>query len=271
MEPRRICLLVADVDGTLLNAQKRLSPATVKALQDLREAGIQFSLVSQRPLQGIQGLMSTLQIRGACAALNGGLIVDGEFNLLSEKSMRPAIVQEIVGTIEHYGLDPWIYTRAAWYVPKQDGLHVQHEASSLEFSPTPFESLGEIAAPVIKVTAIGDDYHKASVCEDQLRQHGGPQLSISRSLANHLDLSHPEANKGAAVAFIAEMLGIPLEEVATAGDGENDIPMFRVSGLSIAMGQASPEVHRAATHTTISNSQDGLAWAIQDIILKHRP
>lgn len=70
---------------------------------------------------------------------------------------------------------------------------------------------------------------------------------------------------------VAEILGIPLEEVATVGDGENDIPMFRVTGLSIAMGQAAAEVHRAATYTTSSNSQNGLAWAIQDIILKQRP
>ena len=74
---------------------------------------------------------------------------------------------------------------------------------------------------------------------------------------------------GAAIS-IAGMLGIPLEQVVAAGDGENDIPMFRASGFSIAMGQASAEVHRAASYVTSSNIQDGLAWAIDNVILKHR-
>lgn len=270
MEPHRIRLLIADVDGTLLNARKGLSPVTIKAIQDLQRAGIRFSLVSHRPLQGLQRLMEALRIGSACAALNGGVIVDDSFTVVSEKSIRSAVVQEVVGTIERHGLDPWIYTRTFWYVTRLDRSHVRHEAEALEFSPTRFESLGEIAQPVIKVAAVSDNYSQVAACEDQLGHRLGTQLSISRALANHLDVSHPDANKGAAVTSIAKMLNIPLEEVATAGDGENDIPMFRVSGLSIAMGQAPAEVHRAATHTTTSSSQDGLAWAIQDLILKHQ-
>jgi hydroxymethylpyrimidine pyrophosphatase-like HAD family hydrolase len=103
-----------------------------------------------------------------------------------------------------------------------------------------------------------------------MRHQFGNQLSISRPLANHVDISHRDANKRCAVAFIAGLLGIQPEQVATAGDGENDIPMFRTGGLSIAMGQASAVVHRAATHTTTSDADDGLAWAIEKLILKRR-
>ena len=269
MEPHKIRLFVSDVDGTLLNNFKKLSPATIKAIRDLRRADIHFSLVSHRPLQGLRELMDELQVEGACAALNGGIVVDQSFTVIEEKNIRTALVQGIVGTIERHGLDPWIYTRTAWYVPQPKGPHVWREAQTLKFSPTLFESLGEITEPVIKIAAIGDQYLAISACEDQLRHQLGPQLSIARTLPNHLDVSHPDANKGAAVASIAAMLGIPLEQVATAGDGENDIPMFRVSKVSIAMGQASPEVHRAASDTTISNAQDGLAWAIHDLILRH--
>jgi hypothetical protein len=271
MEPRKIRLFVSDVDGTLLNTFKKLSPATIKAIRDLRQADIHFSLVSHRPLQGLRELMDELQIEGACAALNGGVIVDQSFAVIAEKNIRSALVQGIVGMIERYGLAPWIYTRTAWYVPQAKGPHVSRESQTLKFSPTLFEILGEITEPVIKIAAVGDDYFAVSECGDQLRRQLGAQLSISRTLANHLDVSHPDANKGAAVASIAAMLGIPLDQVATAGDGENDIPMFRVSKVSIAMGQAAPEVHRAASDTTTSNAQDGLAWAIQDLILRHQP
>lgn len=271
MEPHKIRLFVSDVDGTLLNTFKQLSSPTIEAIRELRQAGIHFSLVSHRPLQGLRELMDELQIEGACAALNGGVVVDQSFAVISEKNIRPALLPEIVGLIEGNGLAPWIYTRSAWYVPKAEGLHVQRESRALRFSPRLFETLGEITEPAIKIAAVGDNYYGIAACEDRLKQRLGTQLSISRTLANHLDISHLEANKGTAVASIAKMLGIPLDEVATAGDGENDIPMFRISKVSIAMGQAPPEVHRAASDTTTSNAQDGLAWAIQDLILRHRP
>lgn len=269
MVSHNIRLFVSDVDGTLLNTFKKLSPATIKAVRDLRAAGIQFSLVSQRPLQGLRKLLKELQIQGACAALNGGVVVDQSFSVVSEKNIRAALIQGIVGMIERYELVPWIYTLSAWYVPQPDAPHVWHESKTLGFLPTRFEDLGEISEPVIKISGIGDDYRAVSECEDQLRHQLGAQLSISRPLSNHLDISHLEANKGVAVTSIAAMLGIPLDEVATAGDGENDIPMFRVSKISIAMGQAPPEVHRAASDTTTSNGQDGLAWAIHDLIIRY--
>lgn len=270
MEPHRIRLLVSDVDGTLLDSQKKLSRATIDAVRDLGRAGVHFSLVSHRPLQGLKKLMQELDLRCVCAALNGGIIADEQLSVLLERNIRPATVQEVVGTIERYRLDPWIYTREDWYVPRLTGPHVQHEADSLDLSPIVFESLGEMGSLVIKISAVGDNYSDIQACEDQLRSQLDTQLAISRPLANHLDISHVDANKGAAVTAIAGLLKLPLEEVAAAGDGENDIPMFRVAGLSIAMGQAPPEVHRAATDTTTANSQDGLAWAIHHIILDNR-
>jgi len=269
MEPGETRLFISDVDGTLLNAQKELSPATVQAVHDLQSAGILFSLVSQRPLQGLKKIAEILKLHNSCAALNGGVITDSALTVISEKHVRSSLLQGIVGTIERYGLDPWIYTRTRWYVSRCDGPHVLHEADVLGFSPVPFETLSELSEPVIKITAVSDHYDQVNDCERYLKQHFGNQLAIVRSLANHLDISHPDANKGSAVISIAGQLGIPLNQVATAGDGENDIPMFRVSGFSIAMGQGSAEVHRAAAFTTTSNAQDGLAWAINDLILKH--
>jgi Cof subfamily protein (haloacid dehalogenase superfamily) len=270
MEHREICLFISDVDGTVLNPQKELSPATIKAVQRLQSAGIHFSLVSNRPPKGLEWIIEALDVRGACAALNGGVIIvrDSTLTILSERSLRPAVAQEIIGTIERYALDPWIYTRAEWYVSRIDGPHVRHDAESAQLSPHQFETLGDISEPVIKIMGVSDNYAQVSACEDELRRHFADQLSVSRSLSNRLDITHRDANKGAAADAIAGVLGVSMEHVATAGDSETDISMFRRSAMSIAMGQASAEVHRAATHTTVSNAQDGIAWAIEELILK---
>ena len=93
------------------------------------------------------------------------------------------------------------------------------------------------------------------------------QATIARSQPYYVDITHPLANKGAALSGIAKLIAVPLAEVATIGDGGNDVAMFERSGLSIAMGNASPEVQRAADFVTGSNSEDGFAAAIERFIL----
>jgi len=93
------------------------------------------------------------------------------------------------------------------------------------------------------------------------------QASVARSQPYYLDITHPLANKGVALSEIAKLLALPLEELAVIGDGGNDIAMFERSGLSIAMGNASPEVRRAADFVTGSNREDGFATAIERFIL----
>jgi len=261
-------LFISDVDGTLLNTQKQVSPATEAAIKKLELGGIRFSLVSSRPAKGLKWLIDLLSIEGPCAALNGGTIIDSRLSVLSKRHIEAEIVQTIIETIENYGMDPWIYTEADWYVRRVDAPHVRHESEAVRFVPQLFTMVNNIRDPVIKISGLSDDYASVAAGAVRLGSLLKDQLSISTSLANRLDVTHHAANKGQAIIAIANELSIPLRNVATAGDGENDIPMFRECGLSIAMGQAPPEVHRAASYTTTSNGQDGLAWAIEEIILK---
>ena len=95
--------------------------------------------------------------------------------------------------------------------------------------------------------------------------------TVARSQPYYLDITHPLANKGAALSEIAKLLGVPLAEIAVIGDGGNDVAMFERSGLSIAMGNASPEVQHAADLVTDSNAEEGLANAIKRFILGISP
>jgi hypothetical protein len=178
------------------------------------------------------------------------------------------MIAEIVNTIVAHKLDVWLYTRDSWLVSALDGPHVEHNSHAVRFSPEQFRDLG---APnlnnVIKLVAVGDRYDDIAACESTLRKLFGDDVSATRSQDYYLDITHPDANKGTAVVAIANRLRIPLANVATIGDAENDILMFRKSGASIAMGQAAPEVHRAALYVTTSNSEDGFFWAVQNVIL----
>jgi len=92
---------------------------------------------------------------------------------------------------------------------------------------------------------------------------------VSRSQPVYLDVTALEANKGTALTTIAEYLGVPLEQTAVIGDGGNDPAMFKCAGLSIAMGQAEEAVKRQADVVTASNTEDGVALAIEQYILPH--
>jgi hydroxymethylpyrimidine pyrophosphatase-like HAD family hydrolase len=97
------------------------------------------------------------------------------------------------------------------------------------------------------------------------------QASVARSQPYYLDITHPLANKGIALSELARLLAVPREEIAVIGDGGNDIAMFERSGLSIAMGNAGPEVQQAADFVTDSNREDGFANAVERFILgRHR-
>jgi len=108
MRSNKIRLLVTDVDGTLLDPEKRLSQATIEAIRELDKVGVQVSLASHRPLRGLEQLMHELGLQCFCAALNGGIIADVQGSIVTEKDLRPTVVQELVGTFERHHLSPWV-------------------------------------------------------------------------------------------------------------------------------------------------------------------
>ena len=160
-----------------------------------------------------------------------------------------------------------MYRGADWLVLDPDGPHVDREAHTVRFEPTvvaSFEGVDEIA----KVVGVSDDYATVAAAANAVREKFGDDVSASRSQPYYLDVTHPDANKGYVVRFLSERYGIPAAEIATIGDGPNDVLMFAPSGMSIAMGNADPEVQRAATHVTATNDQDGFANAVERFILR---
>jgi hydroxymethylpyrimidine pyrophosphatase-like HAD family hydrolase len=107
--------------------------------------------------------------------------------------------------------------------------------------------------------------------EAQLLPKVEGQAQVSRSQPVYLDVTAMQANKGAALATLAEYLGVALEQTAALGDGGNDPAMFHRAGLSIAMGQAEEAVKRQADLVTGPNTEDGAAQAIERYILPRQP
>ena len=144
---------------------------------------------------------------------------------------------------------------------------MDREASTVQFEPTVIPNFDNVMTEIVKIVGISTDHARVAACEAALQEEFGTQVTAARSQLHYLDVTHPSANKGTVIERLSRYLKIPLEQIATIGDQLNDVPMFKRSGLSIAMGNASEEVKRQATCVTSSFSDEGFANAVENYIL----
>jgi hydroxymethylpyrimidine pyrophosphatase-like HAD family hydrolase len=149
-----------------------------------------------------------------------------------------------------------------------NAAHVAREQWTVKFEPVVTDKLETLVDKVAKVVGVSDDLEGVARCEKEVQQACGASVSAARSQPYYLDVTHPKANKGEVVRIMSDLLKTPAEEIATIGDMPNDVLMFVKSGVSIAMGNASPEVQKSATYVTTSSEDEGFANAMEKFILQ---
>jgi Cof subfamily protein (haloacid dehalogenase superfamily) len=266
-----IRMVIADVDGTLVTQEKALTKRAAEAVWRLHQAGIQFSITSGRPPRGMAMLIDPLKLTQPLAAFNGGVLIQPDLKTVVDQKFLPAGVPEkVMEAIGHHGLDVWVYTDTEWFVRDLNAAHVAREQWTVKFPPTVVKTFAGLLGRVAKIVGVSDDLDRVAKCEKDVQQAGGTHISAARSQPYYLDVTHPQANKGEVVLSISRLLNIPAAEIATVGDMPNDVLMFNKSGVSIAMGNASPEVQASATYVTSTNEEEGFANAIDKFVLNAR-
>jgi Cof subfamily protein (haloacid dehalogenase superfamily) len=263
-------LVIADVDGTLVTHDKILTQRAIQSVFKLREAGIQFAITSGRPPKGMAMLIEPLKLNEPIAAFNGGVVIQPDLKtVLAQNVLTPDVVKKVVQQILDHKLDVWVYTDTTWFVRDINAAHVAREQWTVKFEPVVTDKLETLVDKVAKVVGVGDDLEGVARCEKEVQQACGASVSAARSQPYYLDVTHPKANKGEVVHIMSDLLKIPAEEIATIGDMPNDVLMFVKSGVSIAMGNASPEVQKSATYVTTSSEDEGFANAMEKFILQY--
>jgi Cof subfamily protein (haloacid dehalogenase superfamily) len=262
-----IAAVLADVDGTLVTKGKALTPRAISAIEQLRERGVLFAITSGRPPRGMRMLVHPLEMRGPMAAFNGGIIVQPDMTIVDERAIPADVTPAIIDMIDAHGLSAWIYRAAEWYVTDSGTPRASHEATTVQFQPTVVPGYDGLLDRVVKIVGTSEDHDQVARCEAAVQLQFGVHTSAARSQPYYLDITHPTANKGVVVDRMSHYYQIPLEQIATVGDQANDVLMFRRSGLSIAMGNASEEVRQQATYVTASNEDEGFAQAVEKFIL----
>jgi Cof subfamily protein (haloacid dehalogenase superfamily) len=266
-DKRKISLVLADVDGTLVNEQKVLTKHAQAAVQRLRETDIRFAITSGRPPRGMAMLLDDLKLDTPIAGFNGGLFVTPQLDIIEQKTLPDDIAAQAIQLIRAHGLDVWVYRGNDWLITNVDAPHVAREARTVQFKPTIVPDVGKELARIVKIVGISDDYEKVQRCEADAQAAFGQHATANRSQPYYLDITHKDANKGAVVEFLSRHLEVRAEQIATIGDQPNDVLMFKRSGFSIAMGNASDQVKAQASATTASYSDEGFAKAMERFIL----
>jgi Cof subfamily protein (haloacid dehalogenase superfamily) len=268
---RDIRLLLADVDGTLVTPDKILTAAAKAAARELCLAGIALAITSGRPPRGMRMLIRPLALRVAIAGFNGGVYVNPDLSVIESHTLAPATARQAMALMLDHGLDVWLYTQDQWLIRNRAAPHVAREAWTVRFAPKVVARFTDAQlANVVKLVGISDGAELVAVCEMAARKALGKHASAARSQPYYLDVTHPQANKGAVVQYLAATYNLEPDDIATIGDMPNDVLMFKKSGVSIAMGNASPEVQASATYVTATNEDEGFAKALEKFVLTTR-
>ena len=266
-EKRKISLVLADVDGTLVTEEKILTQRALKAVSALQRAGIRFAITSGRPPLGMAMLFDALDIETPIAGFNGGLFVERDLTILDEKTLPADVAHQAIDLMRAHGLDAWVYSGNDWLITNDGAPHVAREAWTVKFQPKVVADVGEHLQRVAKIVGVSDDLEKVRRCEAEAQAAFGRRATATRSQPYYLDVTNKNANKGAVVEYLSRHIGVPEEEIATIGDQQNDVLMFKRSGFSIAMGNASDEVKAQAAAVTDSYNNEGFAKAIETFVL----
>lgn len=260
-------LLAIDLDGTLLNPQKLITPRTYAALSQVADKGIAIVIATGQSLQVLRHVCADVPLTAPQIIENGAIIADiRSGTVLHEQLLPTEHILPALDTLRSLGLYRAYHTYQHVYVDKNTPRARTWYRPPI-FPVVEIEAVTSIyPQPCIKVVGIGD----ASTLREkrlELESIFADKLCVTQSAFDLLELLHPQVSKGNALRVIAADLGISPEEVAAFGDNHNDISMLRFAGLGIAMGNAHAEVRAAADYVTLSNAEDGVAVAIEEMVL----
>lgn len=264
MKYRLICV---DVDGTLLNDEKKVPTLVKESLKRASGMGIEIALVTGRMPAGADLVERELSLPCIKACSAGTYILLGD-QCIHTEYMMPGVMREIYTEFAlKNGLPLWIFQGRKWYVTDVDS-YVRQEIEIIRYEPEIVDveelaqSWEEDGTGPNKLLIAGDP---ETVCriEKEMKEMDLPDVDMARSSENYLEIFPKGVTKGEALAAVCGKLNIKLEETIAFGDQELDIPMLKKAGVGVAMGNAIEELKEAADFVTKSNNDAGIAYALE--------
>lgn len=262
-------LIAMDLDGTLNNDEKRITPRTLDALMQAQRQGIRLALASARPSPGLNKERDLLRMQdfgGILMSYNGGRIIDAASGkTLYETTMDPEQARNCLRQLESLPVTPILDDGAQFYVTDRTAFMVEYECWNNGMTCSEVDNLADFLsfAPVKILMSVQPEQLKA--VQAQIAAMLPDELNVVQTAAFYLEIIPKRINKGQGLKDVCHALNLLPEETLAFGDAENDIPMLRAAGLGVAMGNASETVKAAADAVTLTNNEDGIAVMLDSL------
>ena len=265
---KKIRLIATDLDGTLLDNTGTIPARNRDALVCAMERGVIVTIATGRMFHSANRFASEIGVRAPLICYNGAMVRYPDGRTLYHHKLDMAIARRALAIFR----ERRIYVQS--YI--EDVLYIR-DAGDEEFVAY-MKHFG------IEGRAIGDDLYEPSIAPTKLlamtsgaeasqammrefRELFGPDLYVTSSNANFVELMNPVVNKARSLSALANDLGVPMENVMALGDGENDVEMLIAAGTSVAMGNARQRAKDAADAVAPMNDECGVAWAVETFAL----
>lgn len=270
-----IKLIALDLDGTLLGADHDTIPRrNLDALRAAADRGVKIAIATGRSWSLVRETAAQMDAVHYGLTANGACVLEpATGRVLVKTPMDPAQCAAIISILRRRGLSYELYMDGRNYVQRDDIAHLDQFSLSDRFAQMFLRNM-TVTEDMLEVVAAGEPekfdifYVPPEDREDVIREilTTGP-TALSGGLADNLELTAPQANKGVALSALAGQLGLTADQVMAFGDASNDLEMLAWAGWSFAMANASPAVKQTARYQTGSNDQGGVGMAIEQYIL----
>ncbi|WP_195267030.1 HAD family hydrolase [Eubacterium sp. 1001713B170207_170306_E7] len=256
-----IKLISADMDGTLLDSNKKLSPELFPMIEALTEQGIRFAAASGRQYYNLEHIFEPVKDKMIFIAENGSVVFERDTNSFASVIDRKT-VWEIVRKIRKIeGVSPVICGLKGAYA-ESDEPELMENIKMYYHRYEIMDDILETGDDICKI-AVYDYVNAETNCHAPLVEAFGEQMEIAVSGEHWVDISNPGCNKGTAISKIQEKYGIGYEETMLFGDYLNDYEMMKTGKYSYAMENAHPQLKEICNYTAKSNDENGVVEAIR--------
>lgn len=265
-----IRLIATDVDGTLLNSQGIIPEDNLRVIRAAQAKGITVAIASGRFPENIYVLLEDYGLSCPIIGTNGAKTTDAHLRILSQHFMQPQAVLAVHDTLTALGAEYFIFAHDHICTAWQGGVHHTElsqreriEALGVSYSHGPEAAVACCQGRVQKFFVCGS----VPLAPVRSALANIPDIELTQSSERNIEIMPRGVDKGLGVRDLAALLGVPLSQVMTLGDQENDIPMIQAVGYGVAMGNACPTVKAAARFVTGTNNECGFAQAIEKYAL----
>ncbi len=274
MKPIKIIAL--DLDGTLLNSEKKLSDRSREALTACARLGIHIVPTTGRAAAGVPSQVLSLPGVRYAITTNGGTVADLKTGaVLDRRTISNSQALRLLYAADRYDVmyDPYIEGRGITQPQFFNHMERYHLTPVLQemvratrdVVPNILEYVERCGCQVEKINVFAADPKEREALRQEFSRE--PGIVITSSMPNNLEVNAESATKGRALMWLADYLGVDRGATMAFGDGENDVSMIRAAGMGIAMENGIEAVKQAADYITAANDEDGVAAALERFIL----